>query len=405
MHVPALTMSTNSDIATFAVVRDICRAAKGERMKPTGATETSKGGPETAPRLDRRVFLGSTAAAGIAGAAFFGSASCASLTANVNDLATMSEVELARHFRRLESLLDGAYPDFVRRMSAVLRQRGIGGTEGEVTSTRFLDDANDLARRAIRGLSIVGSYGELPAEVRDSRAARARIAEHEQELSESLLMMTNVIATCPPQDLDDTERILREDPDLLMTVAADLDRGARELGLGRDGRRRLRFLARGVQGIAARGDLVDLATGLVEDTERLARANGLDLPAAAWCSRNIWTGEPSATIAAKHASGKTDPESWGGRDNYRVMIAGATLLGSGAAVAAGGAIAFAASSMMSLGPGLVLTIGGLAFIIGIICLIHAAVRRALRRIGAPARPSMLRERRIRGDGGDGTATE
>ena len=176
--------------------------------------------------MDRRDVLKLGALAGVGGAG------CASL---LNNPASVSGGELSGFL----SALDGA-------MAGVMAGKPFD---------RFFDTASnpalaararrseDLARKTLRSMLLVGTVGELPREQMAHEGVQQRLRDHMGEFDDAMFGMTDMLEGLGPTERADVSTALRDDPQLGMRIMGLFDEEAAATGISFTQRTKLRSIS------------------------------------------------------------------------------------------------------------------------------------------------------------------
>lgn len=185
--------------------------------------------------MDRRDFLSGALAAG-AGSAAISSVGCAPALRQV-PRETISDTEadeiLARLSRALPATRDA------RLVSGIVRAE----RPAALAAMRdYLDVADDLASKALAGLVIGGTFGQIPSGKVANDRVKDRLLELAPELDEHVTMGTALLAQMPARQKADLDDIFRRQPEIPMRVGELLDRAAGDVSVAPGTRGKLRRL-------------------------------------------------------------------------------------------------------------------------------------------------------------------
>jgi hypothetical protein len=110
-------------------------------------------------------------------------------------------------------------------------------------SDPVIKNGEDLLRKNLRSLMLVGSFHDLPEEGRVYPGMQKRIWGSMNEMDESMLGMYKAVKELTPTERVEIGRALRADPELGMKVIGALDEQAAQFGFSMERRTHLRSLA------------------------------------------------------------------------------------------------------------------------------------------------------------------
>ncbi|HTJ83043.1 MAG TPA: hypothetical protein VL400_15085 [Polyangiaceae bacterium] len=252
-----------------------------------------------------------------------------------------------------------------------------------------------LSKRALRSLLLTGSFRDLPMEARMHPDVQSRMFAGLGEMTEAAEGITSYMRSLTPTERADLSRALKRDPDLGMRVMGAIDDEAARFGVSMERRLHMRQLAANVCGrLRQSSDLflddtcdkvekMAARDATVESIERrLVAQIGEDayfrLRDEAEAGHALWQGRRVAQ-GPVFVDARSDPSAHASHAEPReprgtpLLIVGGIMLGLSVITIVGGVFLTIASGV----PGaIMLTIGGLHFIGGLVCLIIGGVLRA-----------------------------
>lgn len=176
--------------------------------------------------MDRRDLLKFGALAGVSGS------SCASLLSNPGALG-------AADMNDFLGALDGA-------LAKVLQGRPFDAlfpaSPGSELAAR-LRHGEELTRKTLRSLLMVGTVGELPLEQQAHEGVQQRLRGSMGEFDDAMFGMTELLENISPTERASVSKALRDDPGLGMRVMGTFDEEAAAMGVSLKQRTRLRALS------------------------------------------------------------------------------------------------------------------------------------------------------------------
>lgn len=130
-----------------------------------------------------------------------------------------------------------------RLASEPILERYFAGREKDVAKAPRFEQGQDLARKTLRSLFLVGSLRELPEERLAHPGVQQRLRDSMAEFDEALFGMTDLLDGLTPTERGDVAKVLRDDPDLGMRLMGALDAEASAWGVSNEGRLKLRRVA------------------------------------------------------------------------------------------------------------------------------------------------------------------
>lgn len=332
--------------------------------------------------MDRRRFLG----ASLVGGGLVGVSACAPGGAAVLSADTapppMSEDEVQQFLRNLEG-----------------QMARIGQTEPAsdllLPSDRLPESlrtrAKELVRKTLRTLLLAGSVSDLPLDGRVHPDVQARLFAGMQEMDDAASGMRSFLRSLTPTEQADIGRALRDDPDLGMRVMGAIDTEASAIGVPWQRRLHLRRLAAHICGRMKQSTPLFLDDTLkkiekvaVQDTDLVAAERRLlvqlgeedfarmrEQVAAAQARWHIAYGTHQYYYGAPATAPQKDPPKRG----TALLTTGGILMGFGL-IHAGVGIAIVASEFSLAAWILGITLGGVLFVAGLVCLILGGLLRA-----------------------------
>ncbi len=250
----------------------------------------------------------------------------------------------------------------------------------------------ELLRKNVRSLLLVGSFQDLPEEGRVYPGMQNRIWDSMTEMDEAMLGMHNAVKALTPTERSEIGRAMREDPDLGMRILGAIDEEAARFGVSAERRMHMRTL-----GVQACGRIKQSSSMFIDEyvakTEKIM-ARPMD---AEDVQRRLMASLGEKEFFAfrdRHeeylerwrvAQNSADPQATDGSASQNSQMAqkkkrgetlltvGGILLGVGILVFAIAAIAISFSNLEGL---FVATAGALLAIGGLVILIIGAVLRA-----------------------------
>ena len=105
--------------------------------------------------------------------------------------------------------------------------------------------SDELVRKTMRSLLLVGSFGDLPEEGRVHPGMQARLWNSMQEMDDSVLGMNRLLGSLTPTERADVGRLMREDVTASARILDALDDEAVKAGVTHRRREHLREFALG----------------------------------------------------------------------------------------------------------------------------------------------------------------
>ncbi len=372
--------------------------------------------------MERRDFLAQGAAVGALGLGVEGCSSidrgAAEPHARGVDPRALADMDIDAFLARLDASRDAIHR--TATLDAVLPH---DARERTKTDPRYAH-GEELIRKTMRTLLLVGSFGDLPEAGRAHPAVQERLWSSLAEMDEAVLGMRTELVSYTPTERADVARALREDPALGERILDALDREAIKAGVNEKRRAHLRSVGqvatfRLKQSTSSFIDeydetvaKVEARSGTLEESQRrmmsqMGERAFWDLHARQTAYAAAWRAQLAPQPGTPNAPGAPPPPvsmtptseppppppppgTFGGppvappppgeeeehpKRGTTVLIVGASLLGLGAILGATGG-ALLASSGGAIGGAIVLTFAALAGLAGIICLIVGAVLRA-----------------------------
>lgn len=187
--------------------------------------------------MERRSFLKAGAVAG--GSVGLGALGCGAVLEGMSAVPVPTVAELqaldmdgflkrmdtSLGFIRSTSTLDGIVPREVQ--------------DGARKDPRF-ERSEDLVRKTLRSMLLVGSFGDLPEAGRVHPGVQARMWSSLQEMDEAVLGMNRMLTSLTPTERSDISRFMREDPTAAPRILGALDDEAVKAGVSDRRREHLR---------------------------------------------------------------------------------------------------------------------------------------------------------------------
>ncbi len=167
------------------------------------------------------------------GAVAVGGAGCATVPLAQGGL---GDGGMAGFFAQLDGVMD-------RLATEPVLERFFAGSKKPVTQAPQFERGQDLARKTLRSLALVGALRELPEDQLAHPGVQQRLGAAMGEFDEALFGMTDVLEGLSSTDRADVAKALRDDPDLGMRLMGALDGEAAAWGVSGAGRLKLRGLA------------------------------------------------------------------------------------------------------------------------------------------------------------------
>lgn len=189
-------------------------------------------------------------------------------------------------------------------------ERYFPGKEKDVAKAPRFEHGQDLARKTLRSLFLVGSLRELPEERLAHPGVQQRLRDSMAEFDQALFGMTDLLDGLTPAERSDAARVLRDDPDLGMRLLGGLDAEAAAWGVSSEGRLKLRRVA--TQATTRLKQSPDaFITEYVDKMNKLAARHGVHEQAQRELATSVgeallWQGENPPEQEA--AGGATTPE-------------------------------------------------------------------------------------------------
>lgn len=143
----------------------------------------------------------------------------------------------------MDGFLGGLDAVMGRLASEPILERYFAGKEHDVSRAPRFERGQDLARKTLRSLFLVGTLRELPEERLAHPGVQQRLRDSMGEFDEALFGMTDLLEGLTPTERGDVARVLRDDPDLGMRLMGALDAEASSWGVSNDARLKLRRVA------------------------------------------------------------------------------------------------------------------------------------------------------------------
>lgn len=106
-----------------------------------------------------------------------------------------------------------------------------------------IKNGEDLLRKNVRSLMLVGSFSDLPEEGRAYPGMQRRLIHGMNEMDDAMIGMHNAMKALTPTERVEIGRALKADPDLGMKIIGALDAQAAQSGISTERRLHLRTLA------------------------------------------------------------------------------------------------------------------------------------------------------------------
>lgn len=194
--------------------RDAARRVNGRRARTRGGT------------MDRRDLLKFGAVAGVSGSG------CASLLSNP---AAVGAADMGGFLAALDGALEKILPQ--RSFDAFLpRQHG----PELAARARY---GEDLTRKTLRSLLLVGTLGELPPEQIVHEGVQQRLRGSMGEFDDAMFGMTDMLEGLGPTERASVSKALRDDPELGMRIMGTFDQEAAAMGISFRQRTKLRSIS------------------------------------------------------------------------------------------------------------------------------------------------------------------
>jgi hypothetical protein len=110
-------------------------------------------------------------------------------------------------------------------------------------SDPVIKNGEELLRKNVRSLMLVGSFHDLPEEGRAYPGMQNRLVKGMNEMDEAMIGMHNAIKALTPTERVEIGRALKADPNLAMSIVGALDAEAAQSGISMERRLHLRSLA------------------------------------------------------------------------------------------------------------------------------------------------------------------
>jgi hypothetical protein len=321
--------------------------------------------------MKRRDFLKWASAAG---------AAVATGTAEPAEATPLSSVEMSEYLTRLDHQLDG-----------ISRGRTIDNLfpglrpPPEAEQVPF-NQGDDLFRKSMRSLLLVGLVHDLPEKSRLHPGVQERLKRSLPEMDESVLGIVDMLQRLTPADRLDIAAAIDADPGLPMRVIEAIDREGRELGVSTKRRMHLRTL--GSQ-VAWRIKHQPLSTVIDDQIDRVQRVMAQHAAHPELAERmaqiDVLTGRRMAMSSDSVALPEGTPEERGqpGKARQKTPLEraqkGRQLMGQGGAVLGVGAVITGVSVALVLTTNFwfvfAVTAGVLLVVAGLIVLLVGAVMR------------------------------
>jgi len=184
--------------------------------------------------LGRRDFLKASTVVGVSA----GAAGCAGR--NEGLIVVPGEALSAQNMEAYLARLDGSMHAIATGESPIPRAFPEAKLD---TSDPVIKNGEDLLRKNMRSLMLVGSFQDLPEEGRAYPGMQSRLFGGMREMDESMIGMHNAIKALTPTERVEIGRALKADPELGMAIIGALDAQAAQSGISMERRLHLRSLA------------------------------------------------------------------------------------------------------------------------------------------------------------------
>jgi hypothetical protein len=255
----------------------------------------------------------------------------------------------------------------------------------------------EVLRKTLRSLLLVGSFHDLPDEGRAHPGMQERMWRSMGEMDEAMLGLASALEGLTPTERADIGRALRDDPGLGMRIVEALDREASAQGVPMSRRLHLRAIAVEVTGRLRQSAplLIDEYTGKVRkvaarhgSNEELERRLATQMGEAAFSAMRERTVAASARWNVAQAGGYVyvgptvgvapvysgpPPLTARQEKGNTVITVGAVLLGLGVVSATAGGVVVATGG--PLGAAIAITVGAIVGLGGLITLITGLIMR------------------------------
>ncbi|MDI1477001.1 hypothetical protein [Polyangium sp. y55x31] len=327
--------------------------------------------------MERRDFL-KVGLIGGAGTAAAGTVGCVGTTGTAaSPIAVMSPEEMDRFLARL----DGGLASLKNGNSSPITSMF---PKLDATDSKY-QKQDELVRKTLRSLLLVGSFNDLPEEGRAHPGMQARMWDGMGEMDEAMLGMTSELEALTPTERADIGLRMRKDPGLGMRIVEAIDEDAAKAGISMERRLHLRSIA--VEACARMRQSTPLlideyVTKVNKVAARPATAAEFERRLVAQMGEEavFQLRERTEMHARRWNVASTDPKNDGDgpyapksnphQRSNTVLTVGGILLGVGLLALAIGAI------FASGGGVFVMTVGALLGIAGLITLIVGAIIRA-----------------------------
>lgn len=148
-------------------------------------------------------------------------------------------------------MTDGDMDTFLGRLDDVMGrlatepilERFFEGTKRPVSEAPRYAQGQNLARKTLRSLFLVGTLRELPEERIAHPGVQQRLRDSMGEFDEAMFGMTDLLAGLSPEERGDVSKAFKEDPNLGMKLMGALDGEAAAWGVSTEGRLKLRTVS------------------------------------------------------------------------------------------------------------------------------------------------------------------
>lgn len=189
--------------------------------------------------MERRGFLKAGAAAGLSGLATSG---CAGVGAGEGSASPelpapdplQMDLFLGRLDRAMAAIAEG------NPLADLLSSASSASPQGPERNVRR---EQELIRKSLRSLLLVGSFRDLPEPARAHAGMQDRMLRSLDEMDEAVFGMTELLENLTPAERVELRRRLHKEPDLPMRMAEELDQHAAALNLPAERRVHLRSMA------------------------------------------------------------------------------------------------------------------------------------------------------------------
>jgi hypothetical protein len=341
--------------------------------------------------IERRDFLRMGALAG-AGAAALGTSGCAGITeALAPPPLPLSNRDMELFLSRLDHSMKAV--STTNALSSLLPKKALDKIK---TDDPEFQKNDQLFRKTLRSLLLVGSFKDLPEEGRVHPGMQDRMWRALPEMNDAMLGMTDMLEALTPTERADIGRMLRKDPDLGMRIIGALDNEAAVAGVTLARRMHMRTVAADTSFRMRQSTplFIEEYTGKVRkiadrqgSSEAFQRRLAAQMGDAAFWGYQARTQELASRWQIARADAG-DEESAneningpyapgvGGKKEPRggtALMVGGILLGVGALIAGIGGLIVASSG--DIGGAILITVGAAVGLGGLITLIVGAIMR------------------------------